>query len=97
MFQFLEDHHIDPETELHLLSKLMDFEAQTIYPKSLDQHTTTELKFEISPNDLLYNIIEVRRATRGMHLAQIGYPPEPNLPVSDTMSSSLKLTGSESR
>lgn len=100
-FQKLEifDYKMDAETKLHLLTKLTEYQALTIYPTSLDLPTTTELKFETSPSDLLYNLIEVRRVTQAMLLARIGAESFENyewLPVSDSVPSSHNLTGSES-
>lgn len=73
--------------KLLMLNELLEYEARTVYPQSLDMSTTTELKFEVSSTDLLYNLIEISRANRALLLAHFGYSSDNNLewtPVSDT-------------
>lgn len=57
-----------------MLEDLYKVRARYIEPEALDKMAIPELDFAVSPNDLLYNVIEIKRAKRAMEVGMIGQP-----------------------
>lgn len=62
------------ETRIYVLEFLLRSRARAIDPETLDKIDNTEHDFVVSPYDLLYNLIEVRRAKRAAELSLITRP-----------------------
>lgn len=65
----------DKKTQLHVLEYVYRVRARYIDPEALDKLEIPELHFTVSPNDILHNVIEVRRAKRAAELNLMGRPP----------------------
>lgn len=59
----------------------MKIRTKAFYPEYLDQLESTELRFQMSPNNLLKNLIGARRAKQASKLGRVGYPEQRNDPV----------------
>lgn len=66
--------HLDVQTLLYVLEDLDKVRARYIDPEALDKMAISELEFAVSPHDLLYNLIEVKRAKRAVQLGMFGQP-----------------------
>lgn len=64
----------DKETQLHVLRYLYRVRSRKIDPEALDQIEIPEVDFAVSSNDLLYNVIEVKRARRAIDLGNFDQP-----------------------
>lgn len=61
-------------TRLSLHVELLGFRTQAVYPEYLDLPESTELRVQMSPFNLLSNLIRSKRAKRTRKAAGIGYP-----------------------
>lgn len=76
----------DTSSLIYVIEYLLIVRARGFYPEALDSYMTTEHKMAVSPDDLMKNIIEVKRAKRAKHLAQMGYPFHRNVDVQELVS-----------
>lgn len=78
IFQRINVGGLPDPVKISTMKALMKARKQDLYPEFLDRAETTELRFRMSPYDLLTNIIGSRRAKQALKLGRIGWPPRPN-------------------
>lgn len=69
--------------KIAILKTLMATRVVVFYPEYLDLPEPTELKFTVSPYNLLSNLIESSRATQAKKLAGFGQPYRRDVPHDD--------------
>lgn len=75
-------------TKIHVFKALLKMRIDDAYLEYLDRPDTTELRFLVTPYDLLHNLIESKRAIQNLKLRQFGYSGDEGY---DIVRVSLKL------